>query len=482
MSERDPLLSQDSFEVEIIDLEPSEHANNALSTRLGRLLLRWQRPERRRARRWLSNGLLTCLVLILLGVLLNPSSGLTALLTTYWPFSVAQPSTSFNSLAVSQIPAPVASEIRCPVDSAWSPDSSQVVLLGYIQSCPQKVYTPAQIDLYSASTNSQVAHWSPDKAILQAMQSFPGVSASMENYLARKPNWVEGHGAAPTIYYKHILWSANHSRLALSFVATNYVFSYAGLLLANVNGSQALVLLQPEHAGLSPDAPMPLLWDLQSEGVTTLDALPPALAYTWDAQDQLTPFIPLDTHTDLSTYASSPPGSPTGGRSFTIWQPGHVAILASSVYLWSTNFAAWSPDERYLITNFTFTGLTEPPGQTFPSDQILHTLGVDAVPHLPAHDLALLSAATHARVLAWNPAGTLLAVDDSTGRVALYDCQTGHLVQQLTTPRASSSLPGSATLLSWSPDGHYLQLSSPQAGLMTLWGPVLLHQASAPKS
>jgi Tol biopolymer transport system component len=56
-------------------------------------------------------------------------------------------------------------------------------------------------------------------------------------------------------------------------------------------------------------------------------------------------------------------------------------------------------------------------------------------------------------------------------------------VQQLTTPQAGSSLSSFATLLSWSPDGRYLQLSSSQAGLMTLWGPALLpHQASAPKS
>lgn len=477
MSDEDLLASRDSFEVEIIDLDPPEHAGNVLSARLGRLLLRWQRPENRRARLWLNNGLLTCLVLVLLIVLFSSSTGLTSLLTAAWPFSAAQSSVPLNSLSVSQAFAPVVSEIRCPVDSAWSPDSSLIALLGYTQSCSQKAYTPAQIDLYAAASGRQVAQWSPDKAIIQAMQRFPGVSASMEDNLARKPNWVENHGATPVVYYTQILWSANHSRLALSFVATNYVFAYAGLLLANADGSQAQVLLQPEHDEFSPNTGAPLLWDLQSKSVTTFSVPAPALVYTWNMQDQLTPLVPLDAHTDLSTYLNAAPGSPTGGRSFTIWQPGRASLLASSLYLWSTSFAIWSPDERYLITNFAFAGLTKSPGQAFPSDEELHTLGVNALPRLPAHDLALLSAAAHARALAWNPAGTLLAVDDAMGMVGLYDCQTGHLLRQLTARKTTPLSPGSATLLSWSPDGHYLQLSSPQEGSMTLWGPALLPHA-----
>lgn len=474
MSEKDFLTAQDSSEVEITDLDPLEHSAPTLSTRLERLLLRWQHPENRRARLWLNNGLLTCLVLILLVMLLSPSTGFTALLSAVWPFSAAQPSTSLSSLSVSQAFAPVVNDIRCPVDSVWSPDSSLVALLGYTQTCSQKEYTPAQVTLYAAASGRQVARWSPDKAIIQAMQRFPGVSASMEDNLARKPGWAENHGATPVIYYAQTLWSANHSRLALSFVAANYVFAYAGLLLANADGSQEQVLLQPEHTGLSPNTTAPLLWDLQSKSVTTFSVPPPALVYTWGTQDQLTPLVPLDAHTDLSAYLNAPPGSPAGGRSFTIWQPGHASLLASSLYLWSTSFAIWSPDGRYLITNFAFTGLTKSPEQAFPSDAELHTLGVNALPRLPAHDLVLLSVAAHARALAWNPAGSLLAVDDATGIIDLYDCQTGHLLRQLKVQKTDPLLPGSATLLNWSPDGRYLQFSSPQDGLMTLWGPALL--------
>lgn len=465
----------ESFGVEITDLEPLEHAGESIPTRLKRLLLRWQQPEHRRARRWLSNSMFICLSLFLLAVLLNPSVGITNLLATYWPSSQAQPSVTIQNLAVEHVFVPTSNEIRCPVATAWSPDSTLVALLGYTQSCAQRQYVPAQVNLYDAATNRQVEQWSPDEAILTVLQKYPGVSASLGDYLDRKPDFVADHGGALIIHYLHLLWSPHTARLALSFVAVNYVFTYAGVFLANADGSHSQVLLQPERAGLAPNSLTPLLWNLQQGSVTTFSTLPPALAYTWDGHDQLVPLHPLDAQTDFSAYTNSPPGDPVRASSFTIWQPGHLARPASNVYLWSTNFAVWSPDERYLITNFTFTGLLEPPDQPFPSTQSLHTLGVQDVPRVPAHDLALLlSASACAQVFAWNPAGTLLAVSDPTGFVDLYASQTGSLVRQFHTLRETEPLVGAPTLLSWSPDGHFLLLSNSQGALMTLWGPALL--------
>lgn len=481
MSDVDQSTPQDSLEVEITDLDPVEHAGHTLPTRLVRMLLRWQQPERRRLRRWLSNGLLICLALALLVALLNPSVGISGLLSAYWSALQGPPSlsvTSNSSISVRQVLAPASDEIHCPIATAWSPDSSTVALLGYTQACAQDQYIPAQINVYDAATARQMANWSPDGAILHVLQSYPGVSPSMEKYLARKPNFSTDHGTTPVIHYLHVLWSPDHARLALSFVAVNYVFAYAGLFLANTNGSQAQVLLEPEHVGLAPNASTPLLWDLQNKSVTTLAALPPALAYTWDGHDQLVPAHPLDAHTDVSDYASAAPGSPVGAQAFTIWQPGHVTIQASGVYLWSTRFAAWSPDGRYFVTNFAFSGLMEPPGQAFPSAPSLQALGLEDIPHMPAHDPALLfSPSTSGNIVAWNPTGTLLAVYyDLAGAVNLYDCQTGDLVQQLDTGKRTQSLAGSTPLLSWSPDGHSLLFSSSQGKLITLWhGSSLLH-------
>lgn len=468
MSDKDQHTPQDAFELEISDLDPPGYTRKTLFSWVGQLLVRWQQPEHRRARRWLSNGLLTCLALVLLASLLNPALGFTDLVAAHWPFSPPQAPITFSSLSVAQLPTSIVREIQCPVASAWSPDSSQVALLGYTQVCNQNMYIPAQIDLYSAATAHEVARWSPDKAIIQAMQRFPGVSASMENELARKPDWAENHSAFPTIRYQRILWSSDRSHLALSFVAANYVFTYAGLLLATVDGRNTHVLLQRERSDFSPTTSLPLLWDLQQGSVTTL-TLPPALAYSWDMLDRLVPVTPLDAQSNISTYGNIAPGTPDGGGTFTTWQPGHITIPAFGVYLWSTAFAAWSPDARYFLANFSFSGLMEPPDQAFPQNQELRRLQIDGVPHIPAHDPALLIAAIGTRVLAWNPAGTLLATYEASGVVNLYDCQTGHLQRQLAAPGASLPASDAATLLNWSPDGRSLQLSVAGDGRMVLW-------------
>ena len=471
MSDRDQLPAQDAFEIEISDLDPSAHAGDAAPfAAFGRLLVRWQQPGYKRVRRWMGNGLVLCLALVLLGSLLNPALGFTDLVATHWPFLPSQ-APSLKSLSLEQLPVPAVNEIQCPVASAWSPDSSQVALLGYTQSCVQDVYVPAQVDLYNATTGAEVAHWSPDKTILQVLQKYPGVSPSMENDLARKPNYATDHGKPPTIRYQQMLWSSDHSHLALSFVAVNYVLSYAGLLVVTKDGKTTQFLLQPEQDNFLPTTPLPLLWDLRQGNVTALGALSPTLAYTWDAHGQLLPAVLPRQQTDLSTYANTAPGAPDGGGTFTIWQPGHLSIPAFGVFLWSTHFAAWSPDGRYMLANFSFSGLMEPPGQAFPQNEELTRLRSAGLPQIPVHDPSLLIAAVGTQTLAWNPTATLLATYEASGVVNLYSCQTGHLLRQLPAPGTNSFPTSFAPLLSWSPDGRHLQLSVALSGRMSVWGP-----------
>jgi WD40 repeat protein len=103
---------------------------------------------------------------------------------------------------------------------------------------------------------------------------------------------------------------------------------------------------------------------------------------------------------------------------------------------------------------------------------------VKDMPRISDHDPALIPAAAKALVVAWNPLGTLLAVYTLAGTVDLYDCSNGHLLRSL-SPAAAHPLSGSATLLSWSPDGQGLLLSSARSGLVTLWGnETLSHVAS----
>ncbi len=271
-----------------------------------------------------------------------------------------------------------------------------------------------------------------------------------------------------------MLWSPDNQRLAISFAAATLAVNYEGLFLANLNGSHSEVLLQPEFSHIDPGqfASFTLQWDLQRATAVSLNSLASALSYAWNARDALVPLSLAAEQSSPFAYTPIPPGNPDGGRVFSIWQPGRPGVLqimhTPGVYLWSTTFAAWSPDGRYLITNFTFTGLIEPPGQAFPANAALDTLGVKDVPRIPEHDPALISAASNARIAAWNPTGTLLAVYDRAGVIDLYTCCTERLLAFF-TPQLTRALSGTAALLSWSPDGRFLLLSSAQWGLITLW-------------
>lgn len=469
-----------SFEVEITDLEVPRHTQIGPQARLVRLLLRWQRPEYRRARLWLSGTLLASLALMLIVTLLNPVAGISSLLADYWPFHSSSAALTAQGALPSQIFFPSLNQIACPATTAWSPKSSLVAILGYTQDCGQNDYVPAQVDLYEAKTSHQITYWQPDAAIFTALQQDPDVPLRLRAQAARKPTPSEAYGgsAMPAIQYGRMLWSPDGSRLAISFHVVSRFMPYNGLFLANIYGGQTRVLFQPDLAENGADQTGPLAWDVQKGSAVSLKALPPALTYTWNAQDQLVPLTPLSTQTHPVTSSPLQPGNPAGGSTFSIWQPGRsyavVSKNAFTAYRWWSNFAAWSPDGRYVITNITVSDLMESSGQALPSSAILTDMGAQNLPRVSPHDTALFSTAANAQAVAWNPAGTVLAVYDRANVVDLYDCRSGRLIYTL-TPTHVDPLSGSAILLSWSPDGNSLLLSSSQWGLITLWSSDALH-------
>ncbi len=478
MAETDRDLPIEQFEVEIADLEPIAGSVWSWPARCEAWLLRWQRPERRRVRRRLSVFALGSLLLLLVVVVLGPATGLSTLLLTSWPFYPgSSPATASDSVDVGR------GSIVCPVQTAWSPNSSLIAVLGYTQPCVADAYTVAQVSIYSAITGRQIGDWQPDDLLLNALQQ--ALSPTMRAILARKPDASQTSSSfpTPTITYQQIAWSPTGTQLALSFSVTTRFESYAGLLLASSGGERGRVFLRATDTDTQSSPPTAsgraalLRWNLQDGSSSQLSDLKPALSYAWGANDQLLPVTDSATSGRPTTYTNDPPGNPDGGRSFTVWQPGSALVVSfihtPGAYLWATSFTVWSPDGRYLLTNFSFVGMMEPPGQPFPDAAAFQQMDIDKLLEILPHDPALIPSALRAQVVAWNPAGTLLAVYALPGQVDLYNARTGQRLRSF-APVSARLLSGSTNLLSWSPNGRTLLLTSSQWGAVTLWSGQIL--------
>jgi WD40 repeat protein len=280
-----------------------------------------------------------------------------------------------------------------------------------------------------------------------------------------------------TISYEHVIWSPDGQRLAVTFELAAQHPSVPGVVLVSRDGEHVQVLLHrhPSSAAWYTE------WDLDSSAsnspaVPALLPLPPAVAYQWGGNGALMPVTML-THTTVPAAPSLDlVGNPDGSRTFSIWQPGlahRIWLLDSSnaytMFTWSTDFAAWSPDGRYLITGIGISGLLQPPGQLFPSHKALVSSGLEQAPLLPVHDTVLLRVITSTTALAWSPNGRLLAAYSSGNIVTLYNCASGHKIASLLVPTTVPAPLAHAMVMRWSPDGSRLLLSSVPWGLISLW-------------
>ncbi len=298
----------------------------------------------------------------------------------------------------------------------------------------------------------------------------------------------------PLISYDHIIWSPDGQRLAVTFEGAAQQSSLHGVVLANRDGRNVQVLLQQQQT----TSPFYTEWDLDRSVRTqppalALRSLPLALAYHWRANGQLVPETMLTNTTTVTTvtnvtnvtnnavsaaipFSSGPVGNPDGAPSFTIWQPGSANFISLAdpssvypIYTWSTDFAAWSPDGRYLIDGISLSGLLKPPGQLFPSHKALVASSMERAPLLPIHDGALLTAVDSATAIAWSPDGRELTAYTAGNIVNLYDCINGHKLVSFHIPTKSAAPPEQAVVIRWSPDGSHLLLSNIAWGLVSLW-------------
>lgn len=456
----------------------------------------WSAPGRRLF--WLATLAAVLVVFILYGAIANGalrSASGTRAATTSTP-----PAPSVMSIPLAR------DRLTCVSDLAWSPDSARVAALGY--STPGQCAGVGYVNLYDATSGKLTTALTLDTVVLRALTTINSDS-----------------NLNPFITYQRTVWSPSGRLLAVTLTIytalvapnTSANLAYSGLVLMDSSGGNIKVLLQPYPAYNA----VATRWDLTAGKATIIPAptvtvgpdtltystLPPALWYSWTADDALVASVALRTDTTPQggplTQASAPIGNPTSDGQFSVWQSGVASLrmtpmhgggdtVIPGAYTWDTAFATWSPDGRYLVDPVSLSARMQPHGATAPSGQGLRTLGLAGSPLLPVRDAGLgavlggmsstgYDPASQRVILAWNADAHLLAAYPSssltpaylpgqTPQVTIYDATSGAIMRRLTV----SSTVGPTYLrvdgaVRWSPDSRRLALYEPGLDRLLVW-------------
>ena len=458
--------------ITITDLEHLDPLGESKDSWLTSPLLRWQRSPHRR--RWRLTGTVSFLLLLLVLVCvssLSPASIMESFRRVYAP--PAHPSPSGSALPV----LPQRDGITCLRDAMWSPESRLIAVLGYSQTCSSVAYVPGLVNLYEARTSQLLRQLHPDEAIVQALK---GASGSAGDPSARVPQQKQGGGSGLVISYQHVVWSPDTQRLAFTFHLAAPSPSLDGIVLMNRDGTHAQVLLDQQN----PFAPSYAEWDLERRRLITSNVFPfpPALAYHWGPKGTVLPGRLLPTQFLPAAPPLGPIGNPDGDASFTLWQPAVAQVTSFTdpsgtyrIHSWSTSFAAWSPDGRYLITDLSFFGLLTSPKVISASTPFFQVsdpsrdrsqTGVQGLTNQCAVQLQAVKTTT---AFAWSPNGRVLADYGAGNGVDLYECPTGHKLTSFSLQSQYAAPSADGVALRWSPDGSHLLLASTAFGLVSLW-------------
>jgi len=481
----------DDWQVELSDLDRLQEKRWHLPAWAAQMLRDWRIPRHRRRLRKISNaGLLFVIVLV---IALLSGNDFFALVTNglhsgfgLFPQSSSHPAVQSQSsmyFAAPLEPVRGQDKLACLLDAQWSPNGDAIAVLGYQYACPGNHNEPGILNVYNARTGKLIAQWQPDDTVLNIINApspkspaapSVGITAISSYGAANSGSQNAGSTRLLPFSYMHVMWSPNEQQLAISFFVYFEPQPAAyGVLIMNVNGGSAHVIFQPPN--LPPQTPVE--WDISEGQALGFTNIPPALTYRWGTRGRLAPDALLSDNKQKQLLLSGAIGNPDGNVVFAIWQPGNVTLSKfSGLFGWSTNFAAWSPDGRYLIDGISMQGLFEPPGSSLPDAQTLSKLKSQQYSLLPPHDVALLEVAAESQVVSWRPDGRVLAALTDLGYVLLFDCQTGYELGVLN----QHPLIDTRALLRWSPDGSHLLLSSAQDGVMRIWGPEQLLSHARP--
>lgn len=482
-------------EIEITDLAmPHSPEKMIASFQLG--ILKMQRPLSRRKFRTLTT--ICMLMLVILVIVANEQSDLAILGNAH------DVMTSFliqHHLLASNVPAapviikpslvilPQHDGFACINDVSWSPDSKYVVLLGNQLECGGSNIMPGILTIHDASSGNRVRSFLLDDLIMQAFHN----------------QYVKIHTRA-NIYYHFVLWSHDDHHLAVLFYAVFFhepqIPSFDGLLLLDTKGELPKVFLHQDQNTLQTF----YMWDTRqgteyiSPAVTSGTfqnpgfTIPPSAFYRWGNGGGVNELQAVQNK-EASGLSHNAIGNPDGGNSFTLWQPGQIAVTTGNgngsflpgVASWSTDFAAWSPDGRYIVDNLVVDGRFNVAGRPNPDHQTLVQLAMDLLPVLPIRDKAfqrilqiVLSNPVReypigvaSALVSWSMDGRVLASygagDVYDNGVSIYRCTDGTQIATLLSSSTGPNFLGGGMILRWSNDGSRVLLFNVNIGTVAIW-------------
>jgi WD40 repeat protein len=470
-------FSQADTDVEISDLarpEGEEQRHLAFSRWINSAFERRFGPKRSPRPRVGAITTIVFVVLALLLIVVSYQSGLLALLAKVH----FQTSTSSPPRIVPEALAQ-SSAFSCVMDAAWSPNSDYIAILGYHHDCTSYTPEPGLMAVYDVHTNRKIEQIALDTPALQALHHYSVTNVG--------------------IFYHSILWSPDGTRLAVLFSVASSVAPFEGILLVDRNDGHVKVMLYRDVS--TTLANEYLAWDMTlgkaahvsytpliSHAFTYIVNVPVAISYTWGSDGTLIP----GADPNIPPILIGPTGNPDGGASFTPWQSGQVSLTFQNgnspvylpgVYAWSTSFAAWSPDGRYLADGIDIAGQLTSPTILPMSGEALQALQAAGLPTIPVRDAGMAQIVAGLKVptitspgtveenVAWRPDGRVVAVMDGANHIDIYDCASGHLLTVLSLPVGVASDIGGLIVLRWSPDGQRLLASGPMIGIGVVWGP-----------
>jgi hypothetical protein len=360
-------------------------------------------------------------VWLALGMVILIVAGLTAIAAMSHLRS-AQGAAPGTLLAPAHIPTGVATGLTCPSNASFSPDGAQLAVIGLLGPCQSEtgaaIGSPAHaVAILNAHTGALIK--------LFRLEPLLGLNTTTA------PVWMR----AGAVNYLGLGWAPNGSSLAIAYTA----FDSSSHFTPDHLLDSGLLVLDPRQGSgdvthgdagyftrLGGEATGFPIWNVFQRIETPSLAIAPSLTFSWGRNSAPTPLAPITgavTQLPIDAGPRYPVGNPDGGATFTIWQPGLVigparTSLGAGHAVFLSAFPTWSPDS--LSVTFMTAGAALP----VPPDVAANTSSVAsgplplptpaAVAQTPARDAALDAVqgeigANGWALVAWNPAGSLLA-------------------------------------------------------------------------